>query len=52
MTTTVNLKKKPYQKPGWEKQELFEKFAMACCKMTGSCSVQSTSSHGAGAHYS
>jgi len=24
--------KKPYEKPAWEKQELFEKFAVTCAK--------------------
>jgi len=29
--------KKPYQKPVWERQEMFERFVMACCKTTNGC---------------
>jgi hypothetical protein len=26
-------KKKKYQKPSWEKQEMYERFALACTKL-------------------
>lgn len=27
--------KKAYQKPGWQKQEIYERFVMACVRKTG-----------------
>jgi hypothetical protein len=30
MKTPDDVKNKTYQKPGWEKQQLFERFTMAC----------------------
>jgi hypothetical protein len=32
--------KKPYQKPSWQKQEMFEKFSLACNRKPGSCAGQ------------
>lgn len=33
-----NKKRKVYQKPSWQKQEMFERFAASCAKMHSSCS--------------
>jgi hypothetical protein len=30
MKNPDDVKNKTYQKPGWEKQQLFERFTMAC----------------------
>lgn len=31
---TPEREKKSYQKPTWERQEMFERFALACSKIT------------------
>ena len=32
-----NNQRKVYQKPSWQKQEMFERFSMACPKTTNPC---------------
>jgi hypothetical protein len=32
--------KKSYQKPSWQKQEMFEKFSLTCNRKPGGCSGQ------------
>jgi hypothetical protein len=35
--TTPGQEKKPYQKPTLVRQEMFERFALACGKLAGGC---------------
>lgn len=50
MGKSCKMEKKPYEKPCWEKQAIFEKFALACCKTHGNCSSNGPlASGGAGA---
>jgi hypothetical protein len=34
-----NNQRKVYQKPSWQKQEMFERFSMACAKMSNPCGL-------------
>jgi hypothetical protein len=34
-----NNQRKVYQKPSWQKQEMFERFSMACPKITSPCNL-------------
>lgn len=34
-----NNQRKVYQKPSWQKQEMFERFSMGCAKTTNPCNL-------------
>jgi hypothetical protein len=38
-----NHQRKVYQKPSWQKQEMFERFAAACTKTTKACTTNKNS---------
>jgi hypothetical protein len=33
-------KKKAYQKPAWQRETMFERFAAACCLVGGGCNTK------------
>jgi hypothetical protein len=45
MEKKENKKRKVYQKPGWQKQEMFVRFALSCAKKYGGkgCTTDSQS---------